>query len=54
MVCGLFKGLISKWNTGPESFCFLQQAKELQMLHNLRKIFIQDMGARIKNVREAA
>ncbi|TWW80217.1 Kinesin heavy chain isoform 5A [Takifugu flavidus] len=24
-------------------------AKELQMLHNLRKIFIQDMGARIKN-----
>lgn len=28
-----------------------KQAKELQMLHNLRKTFIQDMNARIKNVR---
>uniref|UniRef100_H3CAJ8 Kinesin-like protein n=1 Tax=Tetraodon nigroviridis TaxID=99883 RepID=H3CAJ8_TETNG len=27
-------------------------AKELQMLHNLRKIFIQDMGARIQNSSE--
>lgn len=33
------------------SLCFLQQAKELQMLNNLRKLFIDDIGARIKNVR---
>lgn len=53
MVCGLLKGFISKLNTGAQRFCFLQQAKELQMLHNLRKIFIQDMGARLKNVRQS-
>lgn len=54
MVCGLFKGFTSELNTGAQRFWFLQQAKELQMLHNLRKIFIQDMGARIQNVRQAA
>lgn len=31
-----------------------QQAKELQMLHELRTTFIQDVGARIQNVREAS
>lgn len=40
--------------TRVQSFCFLQQAKELQMLYNLRKVFIQDLGARIKNVRTEA
>lgn len=54
MVCGLLRGFPSELNTGAQRFCFLQQAKELQTLHNLRKIFIQDMGARIKNVRQAA
>lgn len=49
-----FKGFTSQLNTGAQRFCFLQQAKELHMLHNLRKVFIQDMGARIKNVRPAA
>uniref|UniRef100_A0A7N6B8N1 Kinesin-like protein n=1 Tax=Anabas testudineus TaxID=64144 RepID=A0A7N6B8N1_ANATE len=32
--------------------CFTQQAKELQTLNHLRKIFIQDLGARVKNSSE--
>ena len=27
------------------------QAKELQTLHNLRKLFVQDLQARVKKVR---
>lgn len=54
MVCGLLKGFTSELDPAAQRFWFLQQAKELQMLHNLRKVFIQDMGARIQNVRQAA
>uniref|UniRef100_A0A7N8XWT6 Kinesin-like protein n=1 Tax=Mastacembelus armatus TaxID=205130 RepID=A0A7N8XWT6_9TELE len=35
-----------------ELSCFIQQAKELQTLNDLRKIFIQDIGARVKNSSE--
>lgn len=29
---------------------FLLQAKELQTLHNLRKLFVQDLATRVKKV----
>lgn len=32
------------------TFSFLPQAKELQTLYNLRKVFVEDIGARVKNV----
>lgn len=32
--------------------CFTHQAKELQTLNNLRKVFIQDINTRVKNVRK--
>ncbi|XP_071328605.1 kinesin heavy chain-like isoform X1 [Trachinotus anak] len=35
-----------------EFLCFIQQAKELQMLNNLRKLFVQDIGSRVKNSSE--
>lgn len=32
------------------TFLFLFQAKELQTLHNLRKLFVQDLATRVKKV----
>lgn len=52
MVGRLVKGLLQRRRA--QCFCFLHQARELQMLYSLRKTFVQDVGARIKNVREAA
>ena len=30
----------------------LHQARELQTLHNLRRLFVQDLNTRVKRVRE--
>lgn len=36
-----------------QTFCFLLQAKELQTLYNLRRVFVEEIGARVKNVSPA-
>lgn len=36
-----------------QTFCFLLQAKELQTLYNLRKVFVEEIGARVKKVSTA-
>lgn len=49
LVCNTNLSMMSYWPVVFPVICF--QARELQTLHNLRKLFVQDLTTRVKKVR---
>lgn len=49
-VCLSLVCLFVKLSSSPLFLLFVLQARELQTLHNLRKLFVQDLTSRVKKV----